>query len=61
MGMFVVSIPYVTKPTMLNLTILVFVDIDLTSLKVNLLPENSYDTNTSIHVPTNVHSNIVSG
>ncbi len=60
-GMFVVFLPCVTKPTTLNLTIFLFVDIDLTSL-IDYPPlANSHDTNTSLHSPANAYSNTVSG
>ena len=53
-------LPCVTKPPALNLTIFLFVDIDLTSFMGNLSPANFHNTNTSLHLPTNAHSNFVS-
>ncbi len=59
-GMFVVFLPCVTKPTALNLTIFLFIDIDLTSRMGNQLPAKFYDTNKSLHTPVNAPTNVVS-
>lgn len=46
-SMFAISLPCITKPTALNLTIFLFVNIDLISFIGNLPLANSHDINTS--------------
>ena len=55
------SLPCLTKPTVLKLSIFLFADIDLTSLIGDPIPVNFYNTNTFLHASANAHSNAVSG
>ena len=59
LSMFVMPLPYVIKPTVLNVTIFLFVERELTSFMHDLSPANFHDTNTSSNTLANAHSNAV--